>query len=208
MSSSKQVKIQQRLRLSKRINREGVEMPACSHCSRQGTKCVVSGDSRRCSECVTRNARCDYAGPSVQDWVKLQREEDRLVAAGAVAEEQAMAAHRLADEAHRSIVRAHRSADEAISRMRRIRLQQKLLKERGGEMLRRGLATLDELDEVEREERGEVVAASSSEHAARTASASKAALDLLSMPSPAIYHEPPSWSRNTSLAQLRIQSFS
>ncbi|OBT60073.1 hypothetical protein VE03_10400, partial [Pseudogymnoascus sp. 23342-1-I1] len=129
MSSSKQVKIQQRLRLSERINHEGVEMPACSHCSRRGTKCVVSGDSRRCSECVTRNARCDYAGPSVQDWVKLQREEDRLVAAGAVAEEQAMAAHRLADEAHRSIVQAHRSANEAISRMRRIRLQQKLLKE-------------------------------------------------------------------------------
>jgi hypothetical protein len=51
-------------------------------------------------------------------------------------------------------------------------------------MLRHGLATLDELDEVEREERGEVVAASSSEHAARTASASEAALDLLSMPSP------------------------
>ncbi|OBT60236.1 hypothetical protein VE03_10409 [Pseudogymnoascus sp. 23342-1-I1] len=120
------------------------------------------------------------AAPSV----RLQREEDRLVAAGAVAEEQAMAAHRLADEAHRSIVRARRSANEAISRMRRIRLQQKLLKERGGEMLRRGLATLDELDEVEREERGEVVAASSSEHAARTASASEAALDLLSMPSP------------------------
>jgi hypothetical protein len=59
MSSSKQVKIQQRLRLSERINREGVEMPACSHCSRRGTKCVVSGDSRRCSECVTRNARCE-----------------------------------------------------------------------------------------------------------------------------------------------------
>lgn len=169
MSSSKQSKIQQRLRLSERINRDGVEMSACSRCSRRGTKCVVSSDSRRCSECVARNARCDCAGPSVQDWAKLQREEDRLAAAEATAEEQAMAAHRM--------------AEEAISRMRRLRMQKKLLKERGSEMLRRGLATLDELDEAEQREREEALAASSSEPAP-TASVSVAALGLLSMPSP------------------------
>ena len=40
-----------------------------------------------------------------------------------------------------------------MARQLRLARQQKLLKVRGGEMLRRGLATLDELNEVEEVER-------------------------------------------------------
>ena len=40
-----------------------------------------------------------------------------------------------------------------MARQLRLARQQKLLKARGGEMLRRGLATLDELDEAEEAER-------------------------------------------------------
>jgi hypothetical protein len=142
MPSSHHTKIKERCRLADRINLRGIEMPACSRCEKKGAKCISSTDSRRCSECVRSNSRCNASGPSEQDWVKLQKEEDRLTAAEIAAEEQAMAAHRL--------------ADEALSRMRRLRVQKKFLRERGAEMLRRGLATLDELDEAEEKDRQEI----------------------------------------------------
>ena len=50
---------------------------------------------------------------------------------------------------------AYRLANEALSRMRRLRVQKKFLRERGAKMLRRGLATLDELDEAEEKDRQE-----------------------------------------------------
>ncbi|KFY83214.1 hypothetical protein V500_10134 [Pseudogymnoascus sp. VKM F-4518 (FW-2643)] len=44
-------------------------------------------------------------------------------------------------------------AQEAMAKQLRVSKQQRLLKSRGGEMLRRGLRTLDELEEAEASER-------------------------------------------------------
>ena len=107
-------------------------MPPCSRCTRRNTKCVVSDESKRCAECVKSSVKCDATSPSLGDWERLQREEERLA---------------------REMDAAMNQAQEAMARQLRLARQQKLLKARGGEMLRRGLATLDELNEAEEAER-------------------------------------------------------
>jgi hypothetical protein len=75
----------------------------------------------------------------VSDWEKLKREEDRL--------------DREQEMAELAILQAHQAAIDSLARSQRLKKQRALLRERGGEMLRRGLQTLDELDEVEERER-------------------------------------------------------
>lgn len=130
MSSSKHTKLKERLALSQRISATGFEMPSCSRCEKKHTKCIVSDDSKRCSECVRVNARCDAGGPSISDWDKLEREERRL----------------------------QEEEEEAMAKILRLRKQQRLFRSRAKDMLRRGLKTMDELDEVEEKERKEAEA--------------------------------------------------
>ncbi len=138
MSSSKHTKIKERKLLADRITREGVEMPSCSRCEKRGLRCLASASSKRCNECVRSNSRnCDVSGPSASDWQSLQKEEDRL---------------RLETRMTREAVAT------AMARLNRLEQQQDLLKTRGAEMLRRGLKTLDELEEVEERERQEAEA--------------------------------------------------
>ena len=120
--------------LAFRIEQCALEMSPCSSCEKNDRRCLVAPGSSRCSECVRRGRKCDVVGPSDADWKLLQDEESRLEA-----EEEAAA---LAEQ-------------EAFARRMRIRRMQKLLKERGAEMLRRGLKTLDELDAAEEHERKE-----------------------------------------------------
>ncbi|OBT70528.1 hypothetical protein VF21_10439, partial [Pseudogymnoascus sp. 05NY08] len=63
-------------------------------------------------------------GPEHPDWVKLEREEDRL----------------------------DREEEETLSKLLRLRKQKRLIRTRGKDMLRRGLKTLDELDAAEEAE--------------------------------------------------------
>src|SRR5713226_6432044 len=107
-------------------------MSPCSRCASRGLSCIVSSDSRRCSECTRSNVKCNVAGPSLADWAKLHREEERLT----LEEEQTYAKEKAARQA----------ADEAFAKIMRLRKQKKLLKEHGSEMLRHGLQTLDELE--------------------------------------------------------------
>lgn len=130
MSSSKHTKIKERLALAQRILTTGIEMPPCSRCEKKHTKCVVSDDSKRCSECIRVNARCDAGGPSASDWDKLEREERRL----------------------------QEEEEEAMAKILRLRKQQRLFRSRAKDMLRRGLKTMDELDEAEERERKEAEA--------------------------------------------------
>lgn len=74
------------------------------------------------------------AAPSLAEWERLRVEEARLEAAEEL---------------------AARQEQEAFARRMRLRRMQKLLKTRGGEMLRRGLATMEELEAVEEKERKE-----------------------------------------------------
>lgn len=67
-------------------------------------------------------------GPEHPDWVKLEREEERL----------------------------DREEEETLSKLLRLRKQKRLIRTRGKDMLRRGLKTLDELDAAEEAERAAV----------------------------------------------------
>ncbi|OBT98136.1 hypothetical protein VE01_03805 [Pseudogymnoascus verrucosus] len=65
-------------------------------------------------------------------------------------------------------LRSGRNSQEAYARRMRLRKQQKALKTRGAEMLRRGLQNLDELDEAEEKERKEAEAKESFPHSPPT----------------------------------------
>ena len=130
MTLSKHTKIKERLALAQRILTTGVEMPSCGRCEKKQSKCVISDASKRCSECVRTNARCDAGGPSASDWEKLEREERRL----------------------------QEEEEEAMAKILRLRKQQRLFRSRAKDMLQRGLKTMDELDEAEERERKEAEA--------------------------------------------------
>jgi len=127
MSPDRSRKTKEREDLYTRILKNGFEMDSCSNCVRRNRTCISSTDSRKCAECVRRKLSCDQMGPSHPDWVKLEREEERL----------------------------DREEEETLVKLMRLRKQKKMLRSRGKEMLRRGLKTLDELDAAEEEEREE-----------------------------------------------------
>ncbi len=105
-------------------------MSPCSRCSKYGKKCIVAPDSSRCAECILAggSTKCDVLGPSAQDWSRLEAEEERLND----------------EEAKTTAILA-----EAAAKLARLQKQKKSLRTRAREMLRRGVATLDELDRVE-----------------------------------------------------------
>jgi hypothetical protein len=132
--SEKADKVAQWSALANKIEKEGVKMSPCTNCVKKGRQCIVSNESRRCSECTRRGIKCDVFSPSPGEWELLRKEEERL---------------------EREMTAAMAQAQEAFAKQLRLVQQQKLLKTRGGEMLRRGLATLDELDEAEEKDRQE-----------------------------------------------------
>jgi len=126
MSSSLSIaKAKQKNALADKIQRTGIEMSPCSRCERLSLCCIVATDTSRCGECVGSKQKCDVAGPSLSDWKSLEREERRL------------------DDERR----------ETLAKLLRLDLQQRSLRTRGREMLRRGLKSLDELDAAEEAER-------------------------------------------------------
>jgi hypothetical protein len=120
--------------LASRIERTGFEMFPCSGCEKRNLKCVVSDkeNSGRCSECVLRGAKCDAEGIPVGEWRALELETDRL---------------------ERESEAAMRAVRENMARLERLEKQKKFLKSKGKDMVRRGLKTLDELEEAEEKER-------------------------------------------------------
>jgi hypothetical protein len=165
MSSSKHTKIKERLALAQRITATSIEMPPCDRCEKkqksgEKIKCIVSDNSRRCSECVRTNARCDAGGPSASEWEKLEREERRL----------------------------QEEEEEAMAKILRLRKQQRLFRSRAKDMLRRGLQTMDELDEVEERERQEQKAGESTQQNNQEAVASPGpSADLFESLSPSFW---------------------
>lgn len=135
MSLSRHTKIKEHQLLADCIEKNGIPMPLCSNCLRSDRTCIVATGHRRCSECTCRNSRCDAYAPSPAEWEKLRKEEERLEA-----EEEAAVFQEC---------EAHLKAQEAYACRMRLRKQQKSLKTHGAEMLRRGLQSLDELDEAE-----------------------------------------------------------
>ena len=142
MPSDVQQKKRDQFALGKFIARTGIEMFPCSFCERNGKQCIVAPSSTsrlRCSECARIGKKCDVEGIPVGDWDAVEREESRLESAEMVAAD--------------SLCRAQDQMNEALGRLERLRKQKQFLRKRAADMLRRGLKTLDELEDVEEKER-------------------------------------------------------
>jgi hypothetical protein len=83
---------------------------------------------------VQRGFKCDVEGIPVRDWEMLELEEKRLK------EERQIALQTIA---------------AASARLARLEKQQEFVRKRAGDMLRRGLKTLDELEAQEEKEKQE-----------------------------------------------------
>ena len=137
-------KYKERIDLARRIELSGIEMSPCSFCERNDHKCLVAENSNRCSECARRGRKCDVSGPSSSDWAAVEREEARLAA----------------------------EREATLAKLLRLDKQQSFLRKRAGEMLRRGLKTLDELDEAEEKEKKDREEAEQREREAQVAAPS------------------------------------
>jgi hypothetical protein len=144
-------------------------MPRCSRCASNNTVCIVSSDSRKCASCVRSGRHCDLSfSASVLE--RLNREEERLKSK--VLEEEDLLLRRQSE-----LEELQRRQQESLSRIRRLRRQTDDLRQKGSEMLRRGLESLEELEALERREEEEK---RSSEAAAASTSAEPSAGKSLS----------------------------
>lgn len=110
-------------------------MPQCSRCAAKGFLCKVGKESSRCAECVRSATKCDCRGPSAAQLERFEQEECRL-------DEKTKATDTRISELHEQL-------RDQYARSDRLRRQKRELKERGSEMLRRGIQSLDELDLVD-----------------------------------------------------------
>ncbi|KAK4095871.1 hypothetical protein N658DRAFT_502222 [Parathielavia hyrcaniae] len=107
----------------------------CSWCFRRNLACRMAAGSSRCSECVRRGRSCD--GSSVASALtKLMSEQKR------VEEEEA--------DAEETLFVLQTQLQTAVGRLARLRRQKRFLKERGSELFRRGVQSLEELEEEDR----------------------------------------------------------
>ncbi|CAG8971363.1 hypothetical protein HYALB_00006912 [Hymenoscyphus albidus] len=133
--SNKAQKYKQRILLFEAIQSYGSKIMPCSNCRRYNRKCfVLNNKSQKCGECVRRGVRCDALQSANDDLQSIRLEEERLKFERDMAFEAAMA---------------------GLARVRELEQRQQELRERGIDMVRRGLRTLDELDVAEEKERKE-----------------------------------------------------
>ena len=125
-------KYKERIAAAKLIEITGFEMVPCEYCEKMERKCVVAKGSSRCSECMRRGQSCVSEGIPIGDWSSLEREEERIAAAIA-ANQQVLIA--------------------AAAKAARLETQRNFLRRRAGEMLRKGLRSVDELEEAEKKEK-------------------------------------------------------
>ncbi|KAG8664456.1 uncharacterized protein FPOAC1_013794 [Fusarium poae] len=129
--------------ISNLIHKFGFEMPRCSACFRaERPHCVVSEGKQRCDFCVSKKYfNCDFGGVSSQSFARVSREKDRI------------------DEQKEQ---AEADLQDALARLQRLRRQEKHLREKAAEMVRRGCEDLDELEASEAQESSDRQAAESS----------------------------------------------
>ncbi|KAF8864466.1 hypothetical protein BDZ45DRAFT_759022 [Acephala macrosclerotiorum] len=123
---SRTQKIKERHSLAERTQKRGIEIPPCSRCQKQTLQCMVFSRSTRCGACVKRGLKCDVAGPREEDWARLDQERSRLAA-----EEEA----------------AFTQEEAAFHRRMRIKSLSGVLEKKAGEMIRRGLQSVEELED-------------------------------------------------------------
>jgi len=128
-----------RIELSKLINSKGVTMRPCNQCQKSGLECRKSEHSKKCGNCVRRGYACDAAAVSASDIDKVLRERRRLDDE----EERAREQMRLAMSQTR----------DAMAKLDRLEKLKRFLSTREGELIRRGVQDVEELERLEEEER-------------------------------------------------------
>jgi hypothetical protein len=116
------------------IKHTSFEMFLCSRCEKRNTKCVVLNkeNSGRYSKCVLCKDRCNVKGVLVGKWRFLKREEACLEF-----------------EKERALQLIAKNTSHVLC----LKRQQKFLKLKGKDMVRRSLKTLDKLEEAEEKEK-------------------------------------------------------
>lgn len=143
-------KTEQRHRLFATIDELGFEVMPCSNCyarQQRGQKveCKMMDGVSRCKECVRRGISCDGSGVPMSSLNRVLLESRRLKD-----EEEAISER---------LNRLTQETQEALAKLNRLRVQRSSLVTRGAQMVNRGLQSLDELDERERQESDAVVSA-------------------------------------------------
>lgn len=119
----------------------------------------------KCAECTRRGRPCDGQGISLVAGEAIPGCPGvLLVLICGVADRLALEKQRLeaAEEAtEEELIQLQQQLNERLSRLMRLRRQKRQLVEKGTQMLNRGLASMDELDETERLESEAVVSAQS-----------------------------------------------
>ena len=158
----KSSKAVQRSSLAATIDALGFEVMPCSFCHSKGLRCKMIERSSRCGECVRRGRSCDGSGVPVSSRVflpcfvfrspSLTRTVSRIVSESQRLEREELDAEESFRAEREALLQAQRRLDESLARLDRIRRQKRSLLTRGTEMVRRGLASLDEVEEAERQE--------------------------------------------------------
>ena len=123
------------------IKRTSFEMFLCSRCKQQNITCIVSNKEKsgRCANYVCRRVKCDVKGILVKEQRSLKAKEDHLKKE----RKAALAIHKA----------AFCTAMESMARAKRLEKQQRFLKSKGKDIVRRGLKTLNKLEKAKERER-------------------------------------------------------
>jgi hypothetical protein len=146
--SSRSRKSIQRDNLYRLIVATGFDVMPCSFCSSRHLKCRMTEEHSRCAECVRRGRSCDAAGVPLVSVNRIIDEKRRI--------------EREEEEVESELLHLQQQVAERFARLARLRRQRKTIVSKGHEMVRRGLRSLDSLEEAEREESEAVVAVQSS----------------------------------------------
>ena len=137
-------KRKERIELARDIEDHGIQMAPCSHCSREGRRCIFLEErSLRCAECVRRKRNCNARA---DEWEKNVPSESQ----------------RMAIDTQIRSLEAEKA--EAMAKVLRLQKQEDFLRKRKLEMTRRGLRYLEELDAAEEKERLEAEKQTASEN--------------------------------------------
>lgn len=105
-------------------------------------------NSSKCHECTRAACACDGSGDPLQSLQRIQEEHCRLAREEVIAEERFLELQR----------RHQDEMNEAIARLIRLRKQKEMARSQGVKLVQRGLRSLDELEEQERQESEAVLA--------------------------------------------------
>jgi hypothetical protein len=115
-------------------------MPSCGYCQSKALSCLVSSDSNSCSNCVRYNRKdCDAKEISEAAFLKIAKERERI--------RQGILNAELEEERGFEVMRSARA------RKKRFEKLGSFLDGREGELIRRGVKTIEELEKLEEEER-------------------------------------------------------